>query len=187
MELVIIIICNPSDLDMYEIRAIKMYRTVRPFGYNIQGGGQAVAGSTGAAQKRRRPEGEGLPKYISYRHGLPGNQGYSAQLPNGTNRVITSSRKTMPEKLGMITAWLEKALAGPVEKAPRTRIKSINDSLPPGMYYRSLPNGREGYDVLVGAKKKQFANKGFTLQEKFQLAIAYREKVMLELSGVAIT
>lgn len=168
----VLLTCNAEDLDMYEERAIEMNRTMVPHGYNVRSGGTAVVGGTSGPYKRKRPQGENLPKYVMYYNNSQ-NEGYNARVPSGDSYLIVSSRYTMAEKLAIATAWVQTALQGNVERPQKTRKNARDDGLPTRIYYRKMRD-REGYEVNVSGGRKTFMSPSKTMSEKLRQAVWHK-------------
>lgn len=100
--------CNKQHADEYERKAIAMYDTIVPRGYNVQSGGAMTSEQARSIGIRSQHD---LPMYIRP-FGVGNNRGYSIRGPSIPFRAYTSMLLTMEEKLDKAKAYLKACVEG---------------------------------------------------------------------------
>ena len=157
----ILLKCNVEQLDEYETRAIDMWGTLMPSGYNMVRGNLAAPGERGGYKRKREPI-ETLPPNASEVWENGQHIGYCANH-DGKTKGMTSRRLTLATKRDLILKWLDDVKAG---KSPQTDTprNERNADLPRHVY--RLTDGR--LLVHVG----QHPRKTF---KTIELALEYKE------------
>lgn len=190
----VILICNVEQLDYYETSFIKSYMTNnREFGYNIcDGGGGSInrpvtEDHRAKISKANKKSENDLPVGIQERKNKDGLVvGYVVSKNINSTRYtknFANSKNSLETNLELATKWLENLDLG--NKEDTNRYNRTNN-LPKNISnHYTAKKEIDGYQVKLEHKGKRyiksFTFKNLSMEEKLQMALEYKEKLIEEL------
>lgn len=186
-KLEILIYCNVFHLDYYEKKYISLYSTNNKlFGYNLTDGGKGVISSSEYIREKISLSQNGKSmniKEVFRNNKLVGYRVYRKINGQLNQKYFTSQKNTIEKNLELSQEYLF-SLKHKLEynNIPFNRLSGT--ILPKNIkYYINKNKEIKGYVVHIiknkKVYKKNFGSSELSMEEKYKLAIDYKEKIMM--------